>query len=142
MRKLLLVLLIFIISCNSPSSSIPIDNSQPVPLITVTINGQKVVMIMDTGGSVTVIDDNYLNVLNIKELRSSKTIVGYGGHKSMTLTNENEIIIGEVSTFSDIFVTDLDYILEGTDMVGILGVGHLKSGNAKIDFENNIVLLK
>lgn len=96
-------------------------------------------MIMDTGGAVTVIDDDYLNVLKIKELKSSTEIVGYGGTKNMSLTNENEIVIGDIPTFSDIFVTDLDYILNGTNIVGILGIGHLKSGSAKIDFETNTI---
>jgi hypothetical protein len=136
--RIILIFLLFLISCGTPST-VPIDNSQGVPLITVSINGEQAVMIMDTGGAVTVIDDDYLNVLKIKELKSSTEIVGYGGTKNMSLTNENEIVIGDIPTFSDIFVTDLDYILNGTNIVGILGIGHLKSGSAKIDFETNTI---
>ena len=72
--RILLIFLLFLISCGTPST-VPIDNSQGVPLITVSINGEQVVMIMDTGGAVTVIDDDYLNVLKIKELKSSTEIV-------------------------------------------------------------------
>jgi len=142
MRKIIVILLISLFSCNSNPSEFPIRRDRGLPTVQVTINGKKVEMIMDTGGAITVIDDDYLKKLGITEYEEGKEITGYGGIKNVNITSQTEIKMGNKAMYGDVFVTDLDYITKGIDIGGILGIEHLASGNANIDLMTNTISLK
>jgi hypothetical protein len=142
MKKFLIALLIFVTSCASDPSTFPINREKGLPTVMVTINGKQVEMIMDTGGAITVIDDDELKRLGIKDLGSDNPITGYGGEKNVSVTDQGEIKMGDVTMFGQIFTTDISYITKGTGVSGILGVEHLTSGNAQINLTNNTITLR
>lgn len=141
-KKILLILLIFLFSCKSSPEDFNINRTHGLPTLIVTINGVKVEMIMDTGGAITVIDDDYLKRLRINKFNADKEIVGYGGSKTVDMTGQREINMGDKVMYGDIFVTDLDYLVKGSGIVGILGIEHLSSAQANINLETNTITLK
>lgn len=142
MRNLLLIFIFFLISCYNDPSIIHISRQYHLPTVTVYINGKSVQMILDTGGAITVIDDNLLTQLNIKMVEGEKNITGYGGTKKLSLTNQREITLGKTELYGDIYVTDLQYLTKETPIGGIIGIDHISSGHMVIDLSKNIIEVK
>ena len=138
MKKVLLILFICLSSCKKEdSSAIKIHRTLSLPTITVIIKGEPVEMIMDTGGAVTILDDDLAKELDILPTEESIELRGYGGPKSIVLAEEVELTIGETDLQGDVHVSDIDNITRTKQVRGILGMPHLQ--NAVIDLKNNTI---
>lgn len=129
--------------CQTKSpKTIDINRDYSVPVISVEIKGKTVNMILDTGGAITIIDDNLANELDISILPFQKEISGYGGRKSLNFSSETIISVDSVIMIAPIYVSDIDYITQGSDVQGIIGIEHLSSAGAIINLETNKVTVK
>lgn len=141
MRKLLLILLLFV-ACKSDTYTHQINRQYHLPTIVVTIDGVPIEMILDTGGAITILDDDVVNKLNIKKLSWGKEITGYGGAKKIMLVDQSTIKLGKHKMEGDIYVTDIEYIVKDLPIGGILGIDHMASVGMKIDLTSNIITIQ
>lgn len=138
MKKILFILLFFVLSCKEPTPT-DIRRDQHLPVITVIINGQKVNMILDTGGAVTILDDDKAKELGINLLDTEMVITGYGGNKEIILAEKTGIEIGNRLVYADIHVTDLGYLVNNK-VHGIIGIPHID--DMVIDLKENTITFK
>ena len=142
MRNIIIILLFFIAACKSDKYIHIINRQYHLPTIEVIINGVPVEMILDTGGAITILDDDIVDKLNIKKLSWGKEITGYGGIKKILLVDQSTINIGKYKMEGDIYVTDIEYIVNSLPIGGILGIDHISSVGMNIDFEGNIITIQ
>ena len=142
MRKLIFIVALFLVSCTSNPSSEKINMSLGLPIVYVTINGVSVEMILDTGGSITVIEESYLPKLKIEKVSGGRDIAGYGGNKNVRMTDQKYIHIANSKMYADVYTGDLSNIVSESTVVGILGIGHLTSVDAIIDLQTNQITVR
>lgn len=140
-RILVLIYILLIIGCSSGTEH-PISRQYFLPTIEVQIKGKTVQMILDTGGSITVIDDDLARELEIDILPLSQEITGYGGSKEVSLLDYKKIVLGKSTMSADIYVMDMYYITGEEPIHGILGIDHLTSSNTIINFINNTISIE
>lgn len=85
---------------------------------------------------------NFLRSWESVTWKTENPITGYGGEKAMSVTDQQEIKMGDKAMYGQVFVADIDYITQNTGVAGILGIEHLSSGQAQIDLVNNTITLK
>ena len=160
MKKLLLVFLIpFILGCKRISASdhnfkdgkVTFVSVEKTPIVKGTLNGKEAYFIIDSGASISVLDDNqaddYLFTLGYSE----GDISGYGGQSSPRSTSEVDINIGGVDfSFrlglyrSQDIQNVVDAIKEngGIEIVGIIGSNVMKDLGIIIDYSSNALYIK
>lgn len=138
MKNIILILL-FLLSCTSDNTVYTVSREYHLPTITVKINGVSFEMIVDTGGGVTVLDDDAAKKANIHTLPYSIDIVGYGGTKALMLSDNTDIYVGKNKMSASTYITDLEYITRDSNVDGILGVAHMSSAGAIIDLKTNTI---
>lgn len=137
MRNIWFILLFCLLSCQGkPPEGIPIHRHFTLPTITVIIKGKPVEVILDTGGAVTVLDDDLARELMIFPTEESLELKGYGGSRALPLAEEVFIMLGKHRLEGDVYISDIDNI-SGKQIRGILGISHLP--DAVIDLKNNII---
>lgn len=138
MKKILFILLFSILSCEKPDpSKITIHRHFALPTLTVIVKGKPVEMIMDTGGAITIIDDDLARELGILPTGESIEIRGYGGSRALLQAEETTLTIGNTALFGEVHISDIDNITKTKQVRGILGMPHLNY--AVIDLQNNTI---
>lgn len=140
-KLMLIIFLLFISSCNSGTEH-PISRQYFIPTIDVEIKGKIVHMILDTGGAITIIDDDLARELGINTLPLRKEIIGYGGSKEIYISDYRDIILGKSKMTADIYIMDMQYITNGEPIQGILGIDHLTSSNVTINLITNTISIE
>jgi hypothetical protein len=141
MRKFLFILLFCLLSCQPQDPSvIKIHRHFALPTLTVIIKGKSVEMIMDTGGAVTIIDDDLARELGILPQGESIEITGYGGARDLLQAEETLVTLGEHVLKADVYISDTDNITRNKRVKGILGIDHLHG--AVIDLEKNTITIE
>lgn len=139
MRKILFISLFCLLSCQERSpTDISIHRYLGLPTVTVIIKGKSIEMILDTGGAVTVIDDDLARELLILPTDESMELKGYGGSRQLSLAEDVFIMLDNHRLEGDVYISDIDNI-SGKQIRGILGISHFPE--AIIDLKNNIIKL-
>lgn len=101
------------------------------------VKGKPVEVIMDTGGALTILDDDLARELNILPTEESIDLRGYGGERTLSKAEQVEITLGGTYLQGDVYISDIDNILRNKQVKGILGISHLHK--AVIDLKNNTI---
>jgi hypothetical protein len=138
MKKIWFILLFCILSCHPADPSIiTIHRNYGLPTVTVIVKGKPVEMIMDTGGAVTILDDDLARELGIIPSGESMELRGYGGSRSLLQSEELTLQLGQTQINADTYISDIDNVLNNKQVKGILGIKHLE--NATIDLKKNTI---
>lgn len=148
MKNLLLYLLISVtfLSCQSQDNSFEGDGKvdfvtvNKVPVVQGTINGKEAFFIVDSGASLSVLDDNQANYFEFSTKSSNIAAAGYGGVASFGEAYKVNLTIGGKKFDTDFKSQDLSKIVdliredEGIEISGIIGSDIMKDYHFIIDY--------
>lgn len=119
-----------------------------LPLVEGTLNGQTVYFILDTGATVSILDNEQLKNYNvINKGLSEDYVVGYGGvdSESYELGNVN-ILVGKNLSLTEPFqgkniktIVSTVRSFSGKKIVGIIGNNNISSNKLILDFNKGII---
>jgi hypothetical protein len=149
MKKLLFSLFVLIFaSCNSQDNSFEDDNKinfvtvNKVPVVKGTLNGKEAFFIVDSGASVSVLDDSQSEYFDFSIFPSDSEAAGYGGIAQFGEASEIDLFIGGKKFNTDFKTQDLSAIVElirendNIDISGIIGSDIMKTYHFIIDYSN------
>lgn len=122
-----------------------------IPVIEASLNGKRAIFIVDTGASVSVINESEMNYFKFK-IRSASSeyagteVVGFGGKENLNIVFDCSIEIGSRAINSIVFkssnMSHLGAIICKTEVLrfaGILGSDILHRYQMNIDFRNGTI---
>jgi predicted aspartyl protease len=135
-----------------PLEIINIENEGFHPHISVKINGNSAVLLLDTGASKTVFDMEMLkqHIENMEAQAHDKFTTGLGTNSMMSHTTTIDLLeLGEIQiTEFDAVLLDLSHVNQSYEMLGVgkitgvLGSDLLVDLKATINFSENTLLLQ
>lgn len=148
MKNLLVYLLIFttFLSCNAQDNSFEGDGKvdfiavSKVPVVEGTINGKQAFFIVDSGASLSVLDDNQSDYFKFLTSSSNIAAAGYGGVASFGNASNVKLTIGGKKFETDFKSQDLSKIVDlirendGVEISGIIGSDIMKDYHFIIDY--------
>lgn len=116
------------------------------PIVRVTINGKDTAMLIDTGASINVIDQDVLKSFGIKKRSVMGTINGAGGTVEMWHLNNCDVKIEGIPVYQFVsgdFSNVIASIKEetGIKISGILGTPAIKSAELILNLSDNTVTI-
>lgn len=156
MKKIIASLLLMIfLSCNNKNTknfkdgSVEFISVDKIPIVVGTLNGKQAYFIMDSGASVSILDETQSKDYEFRVgTESPGEISGYGGNSSPKDTYDVNVEIGGVK-FDGIYRSqDLTNIISvvkestGLNVVGIVGSNIMKEIGLIIDYDTNSLYLK
>lgn len=154
MKKLILLFLaLYFVSCKPKDQSFEGDNKidivsfQKLPIVEVDLNGKPAYFILDTGGSISVLDENQEKDYGFFVEDDDQEAAGYGGvgkFKKALLVN---LVLGGVRFDTDYKAQDLSAIVramkngEGIKITGIIGSDIMKPNAFILNFSDHTVSL-
>lgn len=154
MKKIFIALMFsfgFLSSCNPKDQPLDkvvnLQNAGGIPIAKVKINGKEIYVIMDTGASISVIDEKSSRSLgfNVFDDPESTGIAGYGGTNVMRLTDIHEIELDGYTINGDFKTQNLTNIITaiknntGFEITGIVGMNFMRTYDFAINFTNNTI---
>jgi len=155
MKKILisLSLLATMISCNAqkedntPDKTVKIQSADGIPVIRIKINGKEVYVIMDTGASISVIDENASSELefSVRDDPREQETAGYGGNTTMMLTDitgfelDGEELRGEFKTQDLSNVVSAMRSGTGYRITAIVGMNFMRKYDFAFNFQDNVL---
>jgi hypothetical protein len=140
MRKILFILLFCLISCKQDLSVATIRRDLGLPTVTINVKGKSTQMIMDTGGAVTILDDDFARELGIIPSGESMELRGYGGSRKLLEAEEVVLYLEDIPLHGKVYISDIDNIMSTKQVKGILGIEHLQ--NSQIDLRSNTITVE
>jgi len=148
MKNLLIYLFISVlfISCQAQDNSFEGDGKvdfiavSKVPVVEGTINGKKAFYIVDSGASLSVLDDNQSEYFDFSTSKSNMAAAGYGGVASFGNAYDVKLTIGGKKFDTDFKSQDLSKIIDlirendGVEISGIIGSDIMKDYHFIIDY--------
>ena len=147
MKNILLFLFIsFFISCNAQENSFEGDGKvdfiavSKVPVVEGTINGKQAFFIVDSGASLSVLDDNQSDYFEFSTSKSNIAAAGYGGVASFGNASDVKLTVGGKRFNTDFKSQDLSKIVDlirendGVEISGIIGSDIMKDYHFIIDY--------
>ena len=155
MKRFLSFLFISILffSCEGQDKSFEGDGkvdfvaSTKVPIVSGTLNGKKTYFILDSGASLSVLDDTQSESFGFETSNSDKEAFGYGGVAKFKEASNVEITIGGLIFETDFKSQDLtglkNLILEvdGYVISGIIGSDIMKKNNFILDYSTSTITI-
>jgi predicted aspartyl protease len=156
MKKIIILILTItlFVSCHSQDKSFVEDNKieftgvNKIPVVEGTINGKKAFFIVDSGASISVLDNNQKNTYGFYTTPSDLEAAGYGGTASFEDAHGVNISIGDVRFVGDFKSQDLSKIFgiiyqsDGIEISGIIGSDIMKNYHFIIDYSDSSISLK
>lgn len=146
-----IILILIFLSCTTPQSlpytmQVKIIAHNFLPLISGTINGQKVFFILDCGSSVSIIDRTISEKAGVV-LGSPYAghITGYGGNSSGLYEISADIRLGNTQMLGQFLAKDIGGIISaieastGYRVSGIIGYNNIKGSRMLLDFKKGFV---
>ncbi len=152
-----ILLLFLLISCNGSTEEpkfidgkVKFTSVNKIPVIEGKLNGKKAFFILDTGASLSVLDEKQSKEYGFSttDLDSDTHISGYGGNTSMKEAVSENVNVGGVDFNGNYYSQDISNIVnviranEGVKISGIIGCDILKTKGAIIDLSENTIYLK
>ena len=158
MKKYLISILFFIVSCNSnlntnnnfTNGSVKFISAKGVPVLKGTLNGKPAYFIMDSGASLSVLDSDQSKDYGFNVYADSEDgmVAGYGGTTQMESASNVNIEIGGVKFIGDYKSQDISNIVSaiskdlGIHISGIIGSDIMSNLGIIIDFGTESIELK
>ncbi len=137
---------------NTQASSVQFFSNVKVPVVEGTLNGKKAFFIIDSGASVSVLDEKQSNRYgyHIDEgFFENSTIAGYGGTSSVSAAAVGvDLVIGNKELSTDYRSKDISEVVNvikqntGVTITGIIGSDIMKSYKFVLDYSSNSVYIK
>jgi hypothetical protein len=147
--KKLLILLIFIFSIsivysqNFKDGKVNFVSVDKVPIVKGKLNGKDAYFIIDSGASVSILDENRSAHYDFIVGESEEDIVGYGGTSSPKETDNVDVEVGGIDFNGEYQSQDITGIVDvvwnngGIQISGIIGSNIMKRVGLIIDFGSN-----
>ena len=145
MKKLICILLL--ISSFASAQNDFLLESYDRPIMEVTVNGQTVYMLIDTGSSLNVLDIELLDRLGVEKRFKMNRVVTLGAEHDMWHIRKAEISVKD-RRVTQFIASDIKVIREsilqatGIKVAGILGTPAIKELGMVIDLRRGLVTLK
>lgn len=126
---------------------VPFIANEPLPAVSIEVNGNKINAIIDTGGDTFILDQTIASSLNIKSIASNKGTyaggmsieTGYGRLDSLSLNDVTlksiPVLIAPIKQLSAIYNDEIE-------INGIITTGILKQFLATMDYPNSQLILR
>lgn len=153
MKKIIyLVLVLFAISCTSDTSfegdnKVDFVSVDKVPVIEGRLNGRTAFFIVDSGASLSVLDENQKEDYEFETYASTIEAAGYSGVAVFKEVQGAQITLGGVDFTTDFKAQDMSKIVEiirkedNVLISGIIGSDIMKTNRFIIDYSNNTISL-
>lgn len=150
---LVLFVLSMFLSCNAQDNSFEGDGKvdfitvNKVPVVEGTLNGKTAFFIVDSGASLSVLDDNQSEHFNFSTSKSNIAAAGYGGVASFGNAYDVKLTIGGKKFDTDFKSQDLSKIVDlirendGVEISGIVGSDIMKNYHFIIDYSDLTISL-
>ena len=145
MKKLICILLL--ISSFASAQNDFLFESHDRPIMEVTVNGQTVYMLVDTGSSLNVLDIEALDKLGVEKRFKMNRVVTLGAEHDMWHIRKADLYV-KARRVTQFIASDIRVIREsilqttGIKIAGILGTPAIKELGMVIDLRRGIVTLK
>lgn len=145
---ILLSFILLFISCKGQDNSFEGDNKvnfisvNKVPVVKGTLNGKEAFFIVDSGASLSVLDESQSDDYNFSTMASDSKAAGYGGVAQFNEATGVEVTIGGKKFITDFKSQNLSAIVqlikneENIEICGIIGSDIMKSYNFIINYSN------
>lgn len=118
-----------------------------LPIVEGTLNGKKVFFLLDTGASVSMLDETQANKYGFFTKKGEDiSIGGYGGVTTeVSEVSKAEIYLGSEKLNKSFLGKDIGYLIKaihsntGYSIVGIVGNDNISSERFVIDFKNKVI---
>lgn len=146
-----LLLLLFVTSCNNKPSTpneVKFNTYNNIPVVQGTINGKKANFIIDSGASLTIVNNEFKDKYGFGESKLDLTIEGINGGSTQVLSGAynceiklndikiNTVIVSQnISSLSRVFRTN-----NGIEINGIIGSDVFTTELVKIDYDTKTVI--
>ena len=152
-----LIIFLFLFSCKGNTVAPVFEDGKAkfisvnkIPVIEGKLNGKKAFFVIDTGASISVLDEKQGKEYGFESsaLDENTNLSGYGGNTYMKEAIYENVMVGGVDFNGEYYSQDLSNIVrairenEGIKISGIIGCNILKSKKAVIDLEENTIHLK
>lgn len=153
MKKIYLFSLLLFFACNQSDNSFEGDNKidfialDKVPVVEGRLNGRTAFFIIDSGASLSVLDENQKDNYEFSSYDGNIEAAGYSGVAVFKEVKNAQITIGGVDFTTDFKSQDMSKIvqlIEQEDKVtvtGIIGSDIMKSNKFIIDYSTNSISL-
>ena len=153
--KTLLVALFFIFGCVEQEESflddriIKFTSVNKLPVVEGKINNKKAFFIIDSGASISVLDEDQSNTYNFyyQQLEDISQAAGYGGNFNYGHAYDAEISLGGLDLYTEYKTKDIsdivDVIKQNDHIIvtGIIGSDIMKKYKFIINYSNNTITL-
>lgn len=155
MKRILLYLTLFImLSCQDKTDKsfegdgkVDFVSVNKIPVVEGKINGKKAFFIVDSGASLSVLDENQKNYYSFDTQESNIEAAGYSGVAVFREVVGADIEIGGIRFVTDFKSQDMSKIVsiirstEGVSISGIIGSDIMKTNNFIINYTDNSLTL-
>lgn len=150
---LVLFVLSMFLSCNAQDNSFEGDGKvdfitvNKVPVVEGTLNGKTAFFIVDSGASLSVLDDSQSDYFGFSTSKSNIAAAGYGGVASFGNAYDVKLTIGGKKFDTDFKSQDLSKIVDlirendGVEISGIVGSDIMKNYHFIIDYSDLTISL-
>jgi hypothetical protein len=152
--KKVLIFLVFVFSVfasysqNFKDGKVDFISVQKVPIVKGMLNGKEAYFIIDSGASVSILDENGSSHYDFLIGESEEDIVGYGGISSPKETNNVDVEVGGVDFNGEYQSQDIANIVGavlsngGITISGIIGSNVMKKVGLVIDFGSRSLYIR
>lgn len=153
MKHIILLKLFLLLSCGSKDNKFEDDNKiefvtiNKVPVVKGKLNNIPAYFIIDSGASLSVLDENQKDKYKFYTTSDNQSAVGYGGVASFKRVTNVDLFIGgkefETNYKAQNLSSLVDVIREdsGYEIVGIIGSDIMKSNKFIINYSDNSISL-
>lgn len=146
--SLIFLFIVILYSCKPygfiGDDTVQMSQFQNIHFVHVTINGEEVKLLLDTGSSISILDISQSKRYQFgTSFLRTETYIGIGGSTDMFAVygyKINEIFIPFMGT--DLSEVCQHFRDQGINVVGILGSDFIERFKVIIDFENNVIYYK
>ena len=153
MKEIIFIVLFFCVGVvnaqkNFKDGKLSFISVDKVPIIKGILNGKEAYFIIDSGASISVLDENKSDKYEFFMIQSEGEIAGYGGHSSPKETESVSISVGGIDFSGEYLAQDItsivDVIIEngGIEISGIIGSNIMKELGLIIDFDSNALYVR
>lgn len=139
---------VFQIDARKPVTKIRWKRAHPVPLIPVKLNGQRVLMALDTGAGDLIVDDSVVRRHKVERLASRRRMFWTGSHVAVRNAVVQKLELGDI-TIRNVPAAEMSlrrWSLEvnpgGQRIAGVIGLNLLRKFTPTWDYKGQSLILR
>lgn len=137
--KYILLLFILLTSCNKEEgiNEIPFNQTNNLPIVTLTVNEEHCKFLVDTGSTLTVIDKSKQSKYKFYTTDSNRNVEGIGGNVYLEEVHGVKLKYKDSTVVATFVSFDMSNVGEKIGISGILGSDFLELNGYSVDFKKN-----